>query len=278
MIHLGRRRNANEYCGAYGHDFTFREMKWLADWLLLRGCNLLIPHAFYYSVRGPRIDERPPDVGPNNSWWGDFKPFADAARRLCWLNTDCAHICEVAILGLNDALPWNAAKVCFQHQIDFNYIEDRHLWEDTRVSREGIALAGMFYRVLILEIEPPQRARPALEILQATGRLIRWHQADGEERLVAEIERRIERRIRFSPPHPDLRVRQVTKRGVHCFMLFNEGEGEIRTRLEIAVPGDLFALDAELGGVEPLQRGAVHILPAHAMRIMLASEKPFQTW
>jgi len=29
MIHLGRRRNSNEYCGAYGHDFTFEEMKWL---------------------------------------------------------------------------------------------------------------------------------------------------------------------------------------------------------------------------------------------------------
>ena len=69
MLHAGRRRNANEFCGAYGHGLTWDEMNWLANWCLVRGANLLIPHAFYYSVRGPRRDERPPDVGPNSPWW-----------------------------------------------------------------------------------------------------------------------------------------------------------------------------------------------------------------
>jgi len=35
MIHLKRRRNLNECCGAYGHNFTFEEMQWLAHWLLV---------------------------------------------------------------------------------------------------------------------------------------------------------------------------------------------------------------------------------------------------
>jgi len=30
MAHLGRRRNLNEFCGAYGPDMTFEEMQWLA--------------------------------------------------------------------------------------------------------------------------------------------------------------------------------------------------------------------------------------------------------
>ncbi len=93
MIHLGRRRNVNEFCGAFGPNFTFEEMKWLANWLLVRGCNLLVPHAFFYSIRGPRIDERPPDVGPNSTWWPQYKPFAQATSRLCWLNTDSTHVC-----------------------------------------------------------------------------------------------------------------------------------------------------------------------------------------
>ena len=88
---------------------------------------MLIPHAFYYSIRGPRFDERPPDVGPNSSWWNDYKKFADYCRRLCWLNTDSEHICNVAILGEADRLPWRAAKVCFQNQRDFNYLETRDL-------------------------------------------------------------------------------------------------------------------------------------------------------
>jgi hypothetical protein len=82
----------NEFCGAFGPNFTFEEMKWLAHWLLVRGCNLLVPHAFFYSIRGPRIDERPPDVGPNNTWWPQYRPFAQATSRLCWLNTDSTHV------------------------------------------------------------------------------------------------------------------------------------------------------------------------------------------
>ena len=143
MIHLRRRRNSNEYCGAYGHNFTFGEMKWLTNWLIVRGCNLLYPHAFYYSVRGPRIDERPPDVGPNSAWWDKYKPFADSVSRLCWLNTDSKHVSELAILGLNNHLPWQAAKICFQNQRDFNYLEARHLWEDAQVDQNGIRIAGM---------------------------------------------------------------------------------------------------------------------------------------
>ena len=98
MIHLGYRRNSNELYGAYGHNLTWDEMLWLANWCFVRGHNLLIPHAFYYSVRGPRVDERPPDVGPNAVWWPDYKPYADACRRLSWLNTDSRHICELAVL------------------------------------------------------------------------------------------------------------------------------------------------------------------------------------
>jgi hypothetical protein len=116
MIHLKRRRNLNEFCGAYGHNFTFEEMQWLANWLLIRGCNLLVPHAFYYSIRGPRIDERPPDVGPNSPWWSQYKPFARATSRLCWLNTDGVHVCELALLGRNDNLPWRAARTMYSKE------------------------------------------------------------------------------------------------------------------------------------------------------------------
>jgi hypothetical protein len=48
MLHNQRRRNANECCGAYGHELTWAEMNWLARWTFVRGGNLLFPHAFYY--------------------------------------------------------------------------------------------------------------------------------------------------------------------------------------------------------------------------------------
>ena len=104
------------------NSLIFAEYRWLALWLLVRGCNLLIPHAFYYSIRGPRIDERPRDVGLHSPWWEDYVRFSNLTGKICWLNTDSQLVCDTAILGTGDFLPWEAAKACFQHQHDFNYL------------------------------------------------------------------------------------------------------------------------------------------------------------
>lgn len=271
MIHLGRRRNSNEYCGAYGHDFTFEEMKWLTRWLIVRGCNLLYPHAFYYSIRGPRIDERPPDVGPNSAWWGQYRPFADSARRLCWLNTDSKHVCEVAILGLNDYLPWEAAKVCFENQRDFNYIEARHLWEDAKVDEAGIRIAGMHYKALIMEVEAPGKAKRALDVLDKAGRVIRWDKSKGETALLSSIDRLVQADVKVSPASRDLRVRHVVKDGRDYYIVFNEGESRLEVTLETSAEGKRALLDGETGEGEELKNGAPLLLQAHELRVLMAT-------
>ncbi len=268
MIHLGRRRNLNEFCGAYGHNFTFAEMQWLANWLLVRGCNLLVPHAFYYSVRGPRIDERPPDVGPNSAWWPQYKPFARATSRLCWLNTDSRHICALAILGLNDYLPWRAAKVCFQHQRDFNYLEARHLWEDAQADGDGIHIAGMHYRALILEEDPPARAKGAIDQLAEAGRIIRWDQTMAESELIGRIDRLVAPDVQVSPATPDLRVRHVQKAGVDYYLLFNEGAADLEFRLSLSVKGERFLLDPQSGRPEMASDDGSLRLAGLALRVL----------
>ena len=274
MIHLGRRRNSNEYCGAYGHNFTFSKMKWLANWLLVRGCNLLYPHAFYYSVRGPRVDERPPDVGPNNVWWDDFKPFANATSRLCWLNTDSTHVCNVAILGLNDYLPWKSAKVCFQNQIDFNYIEARHLWEDAKVTKDGISIVGMHYKALIIEMEPPELAKPALEKLQQAGRIIRWNEYNAEKDLLQALQPLISVDIKLTPDNKNVRVRHVIKNGFHCYLLFNEGDDDIETNIQLSQKGNRYLMDVESQKIVSLQNESTLNLPAHKMQVIVVSDSP----
>lgn len=273
MIHLGRRRNANEYCGAYGHNFTFDEMRWLTHWLVVRGCNLLYPHAFYYSVRGPRIDERPPDVGPNSAWWSQYPAFARAAQRLCWLNTDSEHVCEVAILGRNDHLPWRAAKVCFQRQRDFNYLEARHLWEDAKVSAAGIRLRGMLYRALVLEEPPPAEAEAAFATLEKAGRVIRWSPAMADAEFVSRIDQLVQPDVRISPASPDVRVRHVRKDGRHFYLLFNEGEGDIEVALELAAKGSRCLLDPHAEAAEVLPSTALLRLPRHELRVLQVAER-----
>lgn len=268
MIHGRRRRNANECCGAYGHELTFEEMTWLGNWCMIRGVNLLFPHAFYYSVRDGRGDERPPDVGPNSDWWDRYGEYADACRRISWLNTDCRHVCHVAILARSYRAGWAAAKVCFQNQIDFNYLDERHLWEDAVVDAEGIHLGSMDYRVVVVEDEPDARAAAAVAVLERAGRVVRFGSWMRDERLIAAIDQRAPRDVTVTPAVPGLRVRHVVREGWHWVMLFNEVAAAAQMVIELC------AVDGQMERAILFEPGTaqVHDLPADG-RLRLAGHQ-----
>ncbi len=245
MIHLDRRRNSNELYGAYGHELTFEEVKWLANWCFVRGQNLLYPHAFYYSVRGPRRDERPPDVGPNSAWWHCYKPYADACRRLSWLNTDSKHICEIAILCDAQWLPDISAKICFQSQRDFNYIELRSLCK-AKIDSEGIHMAGMNYKTVILEkaLRVGKDFSSDIGKLADAGRLIIWGDrpeegnvfpnarlAEDEAKLLSSLDELVKPDLELQPRNKAIRHRHVVKDGINFHMLFNEELKTVSTKL-----------------------------------------------
>lgn len=280
MLHLGMRRNTNELYGAYGHNLTFDEMEWLANWCFVRGQNLLIPHAFYYSIRGPRYDERPPDVGPNASWWTDYRPYADACRRLSWLNTDSRHICDVAILAEATWLPDRAAEVFFRNQVDFNYLETRHLWEDAKVDPGGIHIAGMDYKVLIIDSLSyiPEEARPMLEILAKNGRLIAWEGSPAVSgakvvRNAGELKDaagRLDRKdIVLEKPSEDIRYRHVVKDGVHFYMLFNEGEEKVTAKVAPSLKGKYSWLDPYSAKLNVYPKKEEVVFEPHEMKILM---------
>jgi hypothetical protein len=267
MVHLGRRRNSNEFAGAYGPQTTFAEFRWLAYWCLVRGVNLLIPHAFYYSVRGPRRDERPPQVGPNSAWWGDFKPFADACRRLCWVNTDSRHACDLAILTGPDHCPWAAAAACFRDQRDFNYLEDRLLLEAACVSDAGVAIAGMCYRVLIVEDDAllTDAVRDKLRPMIDAGRLVRWTEdAAGLAALAAQLPRD----VTLEAPTPGLRVRHVVKGGAHYYLFFNEDATPIDVGVALSAAGAAAWIDPADAAATPVAGPLRVVLPPHEVALL----------
>ena len=250
MVHLGRRRNSNECFGAYGHELTWDEMKALTDWCFVRGVNLLVPHAFYYSIRGCRKDERPPDVGPNSAWWGEYKAYADFCRRLSWLNTDCEHVCGISILGESDALPCCAAAACFAQQRDFNYLEARHLWEDARTDASGIRIAGQHYSALIVDgfERVPAQALPALEILANAGRLIvygtkaanlppRTVDTATPDALLSALGVLMRADVTVTPAQPKLRCRHVRKSGEDFYIFCHEATTALEFSVDVAARG-----------------------------------------
>lgn len=266
-LHHGRRRNVNECCGAYGHELTWDEMNWLADWCFVRGVNLLIPHAFYYSVRGIRRDERPPDVGPNSPWWDRYRAYADRCRRLSWLNTDCAHVCDLAILGQADFLPWRAAKVCFEHQWDFNYVEERDLVELATIDADGIRLAGMHYKVLLVEHTPDAATMAALAPMRAAGRVIMDAQTLCADTLAARISAQVAVDLHVTPPAAALRVRHIRKAGFDWYLLFNEERAPLDVRVDLPGPGVPFSFNAVTGDVAPLDVAPLHF-DGHELKVV----------
>lgn len=156
--HAGKRRNSNECfgcCGPDGNQWAFApdDMKWYLDWMFVRGVNLLYPHAFFYSLAGERrYGERPPDAGLNNVWWKDYGLFSDYSKRMSFLMTDSHNTTPIAILCEEDLLPWAAAKVLFQNQIEFNYLEDNLLLDGSCKLQDGLLkIEKQSYRILIAE-------------------------------------------------------------------------------------------------------------------------------
>jgi hypothetical protein len=286
MLHLGHTQNSNECFGAYGHEFTWQEMKWLVDWCFVRGVNLLYPHAFFYSTRGPRKNERPPDVGPNSPWWDDYAKFANFCRRVSWVNTGAQHVCQVAILGDDSRLPWSAAKICFQHQHDFNYLEFRHLWEDALVSPLGVNLRGMHYPAVILDgfDRCPPLAEEALMLLAQCGRLILWNTTPAalrkagaaaprtETELVNALNLLTQPDLVVDRPQPDLRIRHMVKEDLHIYLLANEGLETITPRVTIPIPGDRLLFDPYTLAAETLQGSSPIPIPPYTIKLLLCRE------
>jgi hypothetical protein len=271
MLHARRRRNANECCGAYGHALTWAELNWLARWAFVRGVNLLFPHAFYYSIRGPRLDERPPDVGPNSAWWDRFPEYALECRRLSWINTASKPICRLAILGQADFLPWQSAKICFCHQYDFNYVEERDLLENAVIDAKGIHLAGMVYRALILEHRPSVDVLTVLVPLAQAGGIFHFTGEDQAKKLLEWLDGRVPKNLRVSPDSPALRVRCVVKDRLRCLMVFNEEQAPMDIALEFPGQSQWFKYDAIRDQLAPLAEHRLH-LDGYELKVLICLE------
>ena len=282
MLHLGLQRNLNELYGAYGHNLTYDEMCWLADWCFVRGQNLLIPHAFFYSIRGPRFDERPPDVGPNSKWWIKYREYSDACRRLSWLNTDSKQICDLAILCESTFLPDKSARIFYQHQHDFNYLEIRHLWEDAITDSNGVHIAGMDYGVLVIDSlsDIPSEAMPALKILALNGRLIINKNSDYSslfngaviyqttDDLITALNKKLRADVVLTASSEDMRYRHIVKGKDNYYIVFNEGSDIVSSKLESSIKGRRQLLNPSTAEAVSFGADDLLILKPHELKII----------
>ena len=220
--HMNRRRNSNECFGVCSKNgvpwyFTASDMKWYIDWLGVRGVNMFIPHAFYYSVDGKRKDERPPDVGPNNIWWKNYRLFSDYIKRVSYIMTDSVNCAKTAILCKSGDMKPEIAKGFYQTQTEFNYLP-YSLMDKAEVKNNRLCIGGYEYEYVIGETD--------IDVKKINS--------------VKEIENHD---FRTAVPTKDLRISHIIKRGVHMYFAVNEGNSDINTRIEMNAKGTPVMMD-----------------------------------
>ena len=105
---LGKPRVMSECFGlASQWAINLRNLKWMSDWQIALGVNLLQPHAFYYSIQGFRKWECPPDEFYRAPYWRHYRLLSDYVARLCTLFSGGQHIARVAVIYPNKAM-WAA--------------------------------------------------------------------------------------------------------------------------------------------------------------------------
>lgn len=233
--HRGKRRNGNECfgcCSTPENPYTLSkaDMKWYLDWLFVRGVNFIIPHAFYYSVRGKRKDERPPEVGMHSGYWEEYGQISDYIKRMSWLMTDSVNLARVAVLCNYQTLSWKLAKPLYENQIEFNYLEEE-LLGNVRAENGGIRIAEQFYTVILTDGRHSGESEKFLRDWEMAGvQVIRCL----EDTVPVEAVREgAGEDMELEPACTNLRKTHIKKEGVSFFFLTNEGEGTIRVTVTV---------------------------------------------
>lgn len=221
--HLGRRRNANECFGVCNRKgipwyFTGYDMKWYINWLGIRGVNLFIPHAFYYSVAGRRSDERPPDVGPNNIWWKHYRLFSDYMKRISYLMTDSVSLAEIAVLCDNNRVPVEEAAELYERQTEFHYLPVA-LLKDCTAAQNQLCIGTCRFKTVI-DLYGYQKQEAYAKYLAGV-------------QVVNRAEEITKRTVITEGDYPHLRAVHMKKEEVSWYLFSNEGEETIEAKLFI---------------------------------------------
>lgn len=228
---LGCQRNLNECFGVCSRNdtpwyFTGEDMKWYIDWLGVRGTNLFVPHAFYYSVAGKRKDERPPDVGPMNIWWPYYRLFSDYIKRISWLMTDSADCARVAVLCDNNNVPAEEVAPLYENQIGFHYLPAA-MMKKGKEDNGSLYIGSSCYDIILNLLGSEYDSICAfseIQLAHSAEEIIKYSQTDKKNLLHTVVTETKEKNLRA--------VHRI-RRENDLYFLSNEGDSSIKTRIQL---------------------------------------------
>lgn len=186
---MGRSRVLSELYGCSGHNFSFEERKWMADWHLILGVNFLNPHLSLYTMRGCRKRDFPPNIFFQQPYWKYNKWIADYLARLSYVLSQGKRRADILLIH-----PIESAWALFSPKdkvavdelnkqfVDILHIllaihRDFELGDESIIARHGSVSQGKFVvgeKGYSLVIVPP-----ALTLRESTIRLLEEFASQG---------------------------------------------------------------------------------------------------
>jgi hypothetical protein len=250
---------SESFC-VYGNGLTPAQMKWITDFMSVRGITLLVGGCYSLSTRDHLMTGERPHIGPVDPLWDLLPEFHRYVARLgyvlacgqpaietalyypvrdIWASGDPA---DPALRG-HDAL----AQALFRRQCDFDVIDDDVLADpQTHVEGGRLAVGPMRYRTIVAG---PTRwmtdvAKKRLDELKAAGgQVVRVDDLAQLDAAVARIAPTVE----LDPPSPDIRTLVRRWPGGGTVFLFNEGQKPYRGTASLAIDGKPHEIEPATG-------------------------------
>lgn len=166
---LGKKQILSESFALCGWNVSFEELKWIYEWQMVKGVNLLCQHLAGYSISGLRKRDYPAGHFYQNPWWKDYNDFNDFASRMGMLLAEGEIKCDVLILH-NISTGWinhygdkkdeNHAKytkymtdittLLDVNQISFHLGDDLIMHRHAKVDGNNLVIGKMSYSTVIV--------------------------------------------------------------------------------------------------------------------------------
>jgi hypothetical protein len=182
---FGKERVLSELYGCTGYNFTFEGQKWIGDWQMALGVNLLCPHLTHYSMKGRAKRDYPPSYSYQTPWWRHYKYVADYQARLTYALMQGRPVRDVLLLHpltgawsrLNPLAPqYGLGEMDAQFKTAMQLLLDLHrdfdLGDEMLMARHGkvkgaeLVVAKAGYKVVIVP-PTPNLESSTLDLLEA---------------------------------------------------------------------------------------------------------------
>lgn len=151
-----------------GNNVSFKELKALYEWHMVRGINLMCQHLEAYSMKGIRKRDYPPSMYYQQPWWGEYKTFIDSMSAVGKLLSEGKEETSVLLIhpmslawtmyndrnkdkidGLNECVLENIRMLEGKH-IEFHLGDETIMERHASVSGNAIVIGDFKYDKVIL--------------------------------------------------------------------------------------------------------------------------------